>query len=126
MAPMTANGQPGRDEEPLRPSSGARRAAPHGLEHAHGGRPNGHDAAALRQRAVDRRGGLRRHRVGLGVERMVGQLVGRHGPEGVESDAQRHRDHLVAAAAAGRQAGVKCSPAVGAAADPGWRAYTVW
>ena len=91
----------------LRPSSGAARVAPHRLQHPHRGRAHGHHPPALGQRAVDRLGGGRLHPVGLGVDGVLVQLVDGHRPEGVQADAQRHRDDLVAAAELGPQSVVE-------------------
>ena len=98
-APTAANGRPGVIISRVRPSSGPR-----------SGRPTPSRARARwwsRRRRCDggRASGLvdgsrrrRRHGVGLAVQRVVGEIVHGHGPERVEADAERHLDHLVAAA----------------------------
>ncbi len=76
-----------------------------------------------RDRAENRRarGGL--DAVGLAVHRVLRERAGGHGPERVEPDAQLDLHDLAARpACAAHSAGVKCRPAVGAAALPGRRA----
>ena len=94
-APVAAKAYPGVMKSSARPVSGRRRQRPpDGLEHAHGCRPDGDDAAAGGAGRVDRRGRLLPHLVRLGVEGVVGQVVGGHRAERVDADGERHLDDL--------------------------------
>ena len=106
-----------RDVEirPARVASRARR----GLQHAHRGGADGHDAPAGAERLARRGGDL----VPLAVDLMLVDELALERPERVEPDVERdggaRRPGL---ARRSSRSGVKCRPAVGAAADPGGRA----
>ena len=90
------------------------------LDDAQRRRADADDAAAGGARRVEPRAHLGRDGVGLAVDRVLVELVDRDRPERVEADAQLDADDLAALRASARQSsGVKCRPAVGAAAEPG-------
>jgi hypothetical protein len=109
-------GGAGADRDLARTGGGA-------LERAHdGGADRDHRAAAGDQ---GRGGGG--HVVALDVHRVGGEIVDADRREGAEPDVQRDRAIVAPRAAiASSSAGVRCSPAVGAATAPGVRAKTVW
>ena len=102
-APVAANACPGRDEE-LRPPgpAGAGGSDPQTVSRT---RTDVVPTATMRRPAawarVDRRGRLLPHLVRLGVEGVVGQVVGGHRAERVDADRECHlgdleaRPHLV-------------------------------
>ena len=63
-------------------------------------------------------GGLLRHLVRLGVQGVVGEVVGAHRAEGVEPDGERHLEYLVPAAHLGPHLGGEVEPRGGCRRGP--------